>query len=207
MDGNFPCPRTEMALAYNPVLNRVLAYSGYTAGMPTLIRETMYQYAYFGDTFMWDPDTRLWKHVITRGFPSFRAQAHMFVDEATGKTYIFGGYTNRDFVSLSLLTSPDRRHSSHRQVPSKHVAKRAFNDLWQLSVDMPGSMLDADALRADEEAPRMGPWLRCFTCGSVGRDWKKCGGTCKGAVMFCSTDCLKDGWADHKQQHNCKKAS
>jgi hypothetical protein len=117
MDGNFPCPRTEMALAYNPVLNRVLAYSGYTAGMPTLIRETMYQYAYFGDTFMWDPDTRVWKHVITRGFPSFRAQAHMFVDEATGKTYVFGGYTNRDFVSLSLLTGLDRRHSSHARYP------------------------------------------------------------------------------------------
>ena len=95
---------------------------------------------------------------------------------------------------------------SSAQIPSKHAAQRTFNDVWQLTLDMPGGFLNEAEMRADEEAPRMGPWLRCFTCGSVGRDWKKCGGTCKGAANFCSTDCLKDGWAEHKQKHNCRKA-
>jgi hypothetical protein len=49
-------------------------------------------------------------------------------------------------------------------VPSKHSLSRTFGDVWQLLLDVPGGRLaDAD-LRADADAPRMGPWKRCFTC-------------------------------------------
>jgi hypothetical protein len=48
-------------------------------------------FTYFGDTFVWSPDSRAWRHVLTRGFPSYRAQASLLVDDATGKTYLFGG--------------------------------------------------------------------------------------------------------------------
>jgi hypothetical protein len=48
-------------------------------------------FTYFGDTFVWSPETRAWRQVLTRGFPSYRAQASLLVDDATGKTYLFGG--------------------------------------------------------------------------------------------------------------------
>jgi hypothetical protein len=48
-------------------------------------------FAYYGDTFMHDPETGRFKQILTRGFPSYRAQAKMFVDTSTGKMYLWGG--------------------------------------------------------------------------------------------------------------------
>jgi hypothetical protein len=51
----------------------------------------IFDFTYFGDTYMHDYNTNTWKQVLTRGFPSYRAQSNMMVDEATGKMYIYGG--------------------------------------------------------------------------------------------------------------------
>jgi hypothetical protein len=51
----------------------------------------IFDFTYFGDTYMHDHNTNTWKQVLTRGFPSYRAQSNMMVDEATGKMYIYGG--------------------------------------------------------------------------------------------------------------------
>ncbi|KII88508.1 hypothetical protein PLICRDRAFT_161680 [Plicaturopsis crispa FD-325 SS-3] len=185
--GSFPSPRTEMASVYHGGLGAAIVFGGYNASTTSLINGKIYAFAFYGDTFMFDPETRIWKHVVTRGFPGYRAQSRMMVDEATGRTYLFGGYTNSDFV------------------PSKHEAQRTFGDLWQLSIDTPGGHLEDADLEKDARAPKMGPWKRCFTCGSVGDTWKKCGGSCKGAYFFCSNDCLKEGWKEHKQTHGCRK--
>ncbi|KAL6303746.1 hypothetical protein BKA93DRAFT_323837 [Sparassis latifolia] len=90
-------------------------------------------------------------------------------------------------------------------VPSKHVQSRTFGDVWQLSIDMPGGYFSEADLERDVRSPKMGPWARRFTCGSVSNTWRKCGGSCGGKYVFCSTECLKEGWKEHKQKHGCRK--
>ena len=97
-------------------------------------------------------------HVLTRGFPTYRAQAALFSDPATGRMFAFGGYTNSEFV-------PD----------GKHNVSRAFGDLWELRMDVPGGHFDGVDLEEESRTARAGPWQRCFNCGSAG-PWKKCGG-------------------------------
>lgn len=91
--GNFPSPRTEMACAYHPTLGRTLVYGGYNASMTTSLADMdkAFYFAFFGETYLLDPETQIWQHVLTRGFPSYRAQSSFLVDEATGKTYLYGG--------------------------------------------------------------------------------------------------------------------
>ncbi|THH00776.1 hypothetical protein EW026_g1800 [Hermanssonia centrifuga] len=86
--GNFVCPRTEMASDYNPVLGRGIVYGGYNASMDSA---THFGFAFYGDTFLFDPETKTWQHVIAKGFPSYRALASMISDPDTGITYLYGG--------------------------------------------------------------------------------------------------------------------
>ncbi|KAI0312719.1 hypothetical protein OF83DRAFT_1086824 [Amylostereum chailletii] len=129
----------------------------------------------------------VWKHVLTRGFPTYRALAKFFVDRVTGKTYLFGGYSSSEFIE-----------------DKKHPVSRNFADLWQLRVDMPGGCFEAVDLGEEARTARVGQWQRCFSCGSAGF-WKKCGGSCRGRVFFCDEQCLKEGWKEHKQRHGCSK--
>lgn len=99
-----------------------------------------------------------WKQVLTRGFPTYRCQAQLVSDPATGKTYLFGGYTNSEFV-------PTR----------KAYISRSFGDVWQLRVDEPGGYFDGVDLDEEARTAKAGPWQRCFGCGDTG-PWRKCGG-------------------------------
>ncbi|KZV74314.1 hypothetical protein PENSPDRAFT_601658 [Peniophora sp. CONT] len=189
--GNAPCPRSEAGLTYNRKLDKVVAYGGYNASLPyDSPMGQRFFFSYFADTFIYDPhpadgSSPAWKQVITRGFPTYRAQCAVFSDSESGKIYMFGGYTNSQFV-------PDK----------KNFISRSFGDLWQLRLDIPGG--DFEGVDVEEEArtAKQGPWQRCYACGSTG-PWKKCGGSCNGRVFFCDTDCQKDGWKEHKQTHGC----
>ena len=124
----------------------------------------MFSFSYYADTFIYDDGSTsgsppVWKHVVTSGFPSYRAQAEMFTDPDTGKIYLFGGYTNAQFV-------PQR----------KEAIMRSFNDLWQLRLDIPGGFFEGVDLEEEARTARAGPWQRCYNCGNTG-PWKKCGGT------------------------------
>ncbi|KAJ3509875.1 hypothetical protein NLJ89_g4987 [Agrocybe chaxingu] len=210
--GNAPSPRTEMAAVYNPILDKVFTFGGYSPAVPTVHvgnNNELFGYSYYADTFICDfrpenafvdkqksaaggsisPDhfPASWRQVLTRGFPTYRAQAHLLVDDQTGKTYLFSGYINTEFV-------PSRAKSF----------SRSFADLWELRLDIPGGNFDGVDLEEEARTARAGPWQRCFACGSAG-PWKKCGGSCGGRVFFCGSDCLKDGWKEHKQNHNCRK--
>ncbi|KIK05339.1 hypothetical protein K443DRAFT_130487 [Laccaria amethystina LaAM-08-1] len=103
-----------------------------------------------------------WRQVLTQGFPTYRCQAQLHTDTATGRTYLFGGFTNTDYV-------PSR---------GSRLNTRSFGDVWQLRLDVPGG--DFEGVDLDEEArtAKAGPWQRCFTCGDAGM-WKKCSGTHK----------------------------
>jgi hypothetical protein len=138
----------------------------------------MFEYSYFADTFMYIPpdpaslpvskplasptqeNARLpkWKQVLTRGFPTYRCQPQLSSDPDTGKVYLFGGYTNNDYV-------PSRQN---------YISK-SFGDVWQLRIDEPGG--DFDGVDFDEETrtAKAGPLQRCFSCSDAG-PWKKCGG-------------------------------
>ncbi|KAH8108389.1 hypothetical protein DFH11DRAFT_1516950 [Phellopilus nigrolimitatus] len=186
--GSFPAPRTEMAAIYNPLLQRAIVYGGYNASMSSAMDDkSMFHFSFFGDAFVMDPETKMWQHVITKGFPSYRAMAALCCDPETGVTYLYGGYTNTDYV------------------PSKSVTSRVFGDIWQLKLDMAGGHLTENDLRRDARMETMGPWRRCFTCGECGTSYSKCGGTCGGQFFFCSAVCHKNGWKEHKETHGCKK--
>ncbi|KAJ7473606.1 hypothetical protein B0H11DRAFT_2174202 [Mycena galericulata] len=192
--GNIPSPRSEMACTYNPVLDKVITFGGYSPTAPSHFAESkqvVYVYSYYGDTFMYGADTGntapCWKHVLTRGFPTYRAQTHLVADPATGRTFLFGGYVNSEYV-------PSR---------SEHES-RSFSDLWELRLNIPGGNFADVDVEDESRTARVGPWQRCFMCGSAG-PWKKCGGTCKGQAFFCDARCLRDGWKEHKLKHRCSK--
>lgn len=193
--GNVPSPRSEMALTYNEMLDKVIVFGGYCPVQPSSNTETgeNFNFTYFGDTFLFDPSSassstsRKWRHVLTRGFPTYRAQAKFVTDPATGKIFLFGGYTNTDFV-------PHRRQGK----------AKSFGDLWQLKLDLPGGCFEGVDLEEEAKTAKVGPWQRCYNCGSAG-PWRKCGGTCGGRAFFCDPQCFKDGWKEHKQNHGCTK--
>ncbi|KAJ7454308.1 hypothetical protein B0H11DRAFT_2287954 [Mycena galericulata] len=211
--GNPPCARTEMAHAYNEKLQKAVVFGGYHAGLPAHMtkdgQQGSFPYTYFADTFIYDmpssPSTSTstalvssiaspaaatpsWRQVCTPGFPTYRCQAHLQCDAATGRTYLFGGWTNSQFI-------PTR---------TKLLA-RSFGDLWELRMDVPGGYFEEVDFAEEMRVARAGPWQRCFACAAAG-PWKKCGGTCEGRVFFCGTPCLREGWKEHKQLHGCRKA-
>ncbi|KAJ7218173.1 hypothetical protein C8J57DRAFT_1395242 [Mycena rebaudengoi] len=197
--GNTPSPRMEMACTYNPVLDRVITFGGYAPSIPSLAPNILghlapgFGFSYYGDTFILGSDSAVpaaapaWKHVLTRGFPTYRAQAHLAADPRTGRMFLFGGYVNSAYV-------PSR---------SEHTS-RAFGDLWELRLDVRGGGFAAVDVEDEARTARVGPWQRCFACGSVG-PWKKCGGACNGQAFFCDSRCLRDGWREHKVKHKCRK--
>lgn len=175
-------------------------------------------FSYFADTFIFDdspstnPSSSLdpapkWKQVLTRGFPTYRCQAHLLADPDTGKMYMFGGFTNTTFV-------PECRQAWNKG------PGRSFGDLWQLKIDMQGGCFEGVDLAEEARTATNGPWRRCYNCSSAG-SWKKCGGecscyhhrptrdrslgSCRGRVFFCGPECMKEGWKEHKTTHGCAK--
>lgn len=126
------------------------------------------QFTYYADTFLYDPFSSppIWKQVLTRGYPTYRAQPKLFTDQESGRVFLFGGYVNADFI-------PD----------GKHIISKSFNDLWELRLDIEGGHFDDVDLEEEARTAGLGPWKRCFNCGSAGQ-WKKCGGEW---TMWCSS--------------------
>ncbi|EIW54710.1 uncharacterized protein TRAVEDRAFT_39247 [Trametes versicolor FP-101664 SS1] len=191
--GNFPCPRAEVACSYNPTTKQTVMFGGYSPALPFFVESstTSFGFNYFSDTFVLDHSAPggapRWKQVITGNFPTYRAQSQLMTDPATGRMYLFGGYTNTDWVPAG-----------------KHDLTRSFGDVWQLRVDVPGGLFEDIDWEDERRAAQLGPWMACYVCGSVGV-WKKCGGTCDGRVYFCTPNCQKEGWPEHKQKHNCSR--
>lgn len=178
-------------------------------------------YSYFADTFVYDM-TRSnsadanskqeptltapkWKQVLTHGFPTYRCQAQLACDPQTGRTYMFGGFTNNQYI-------PTRTK----------LFSRSFGDLWELRIDEPGGHFEEANVEEEARSAKAGPWQRCFSCAAAG-PWKKCGGefalmfcvllkltvftgSCNGQVFFCGAPCLREGWKEHKEMHQCRKA-
>jgi hypothetical protein len=163
----------ELNSRQNAALDKVIVFGGYapcvTSHFPESM-DTMYPFSYYADTFMLGSDSgpesssaststpATWKHVLTRGFPTYRAQAHLVADSTTGRTFLFGGYVNAEYV-------PSRSEEE----------SRSFCDLWELRINVPGGHFEAVDVEDEARTARLGPWQRCFTCGSAG-PWKKCGG-------------------------------
>ncbi|KAJ7602306.1 hypothetical protein DFH06DRAFT_1398480 [Mycena polygramma] len=194
--GNVPSSCSEMACTYNPILDKVIVFGGYSPSVPTWLEDLddIVTYSYYADTFIADASgvsPLRWKQVLTRGFPIYRAGSALVTDSRTGKTFLFGGYKNHVYVP------------SRSRAPQSSC--RSFNDLWQLRLDLPGGFFDGVNLEEEARTAKVGPWQRCFTCGSAG-PWKRCGGTCNGQAFFCESACLKDGWKEHKEKHGCRKA-
>ncbi|KAJ7805437.1 hypothetical protein B0H13DRAFT_1670419 [Mycena leptocephala] len=195
--GNVPSSRSEMACTYNPILDKVIVFGGYSPKVPTWLEDLddIVTYSYYADTFIADAGADgspgPWKQILTRGFPTYRAQSALVTDTRTGKIFLFSGYKNNVYVP-SRNRAPDS-------------SARSFNDLWQLRLDFPGGFFDGVNLEEEARTAQVGPWQRCFTCGSTG-PWKRCGGTCNGRAFFCDSACLKEGWKEHKEKHGCRKA-
>ncbi|KAI0082393.1 hypothetical protein K474DRAFT_1655154 [Panus rudis PR-1116 ss-1] len=196
LEGNPPCPRSEMGCTFNEKLGVAVIFGGYSSTLPAHFPELDKHcaFSYFGDTFIYvppdptNPDSRpKFQQVITRGFPTYRAQAHMFTDPSNGKMYLFAGYTNSQLIA-----------------DKKNIMSRSFADIWQLKLDMPGGYFEGVDLEEEARNARVGPWQKCYNCGNVG-SWKKCGGSCEGKVFFCDPQCLRERWKEHKERHGCRK--
>jgi hypothetical protein len=148
-------------------LDKVIVFGGYSPTFPTLWADESYidGFAYYGDTFISYPtssDSPLkWKHVLTHGFPSYRAQAQLISDPVTGKIFLFGGYSGRGLVPSGT-----------------GGIMGTFGDIWQLRIDEPGGFSEGIDFEEESRTARPGPWQRCFTCASVTPFAKKCGGEC-----------------------------
>ncbi|KAJ7687742.1 hypothetical protein B0H17DRAFT_1136098 [Mycena rosella] len=210
MAGNPPCARTELSYTYasfgNAKLGKAIVFGGYHPTLPTHVltagKEVQFNYSYFADTFIYDMDPQAastnadaeptlrapkWRQVLTPGFPTYRCQGQLLCDGATGKTYLFGGWTNCQYI-------PTRTK----------MLSRSFGDVWELRVDVPGGHFEAVNVEEEARVARAGPWQRCFACAAAG-PWKKCGGSCNGRVFFCGAPCLREGWKEHRELHHCRK--
>ncbi|KAM5541680.1 hypothetical protein V8D89_004661 [Ganoderma adspersum] len=184
--GNVPCPRAEMSTCYNPNINSTIMFGGYNPALPYYESSgTCYGFHYFSDTFILDHSSPApqWRHVITPSFPTYRAQGQLVADSATGKMFLFGGYTNTSWV-------PAGKHS--------------YGDIWQLVVDVPGGLFEGVDWEDEKWCAQMGPWQICYTCKTVGSH-KKCGGSCGGRVFYCTPNCQREGWPVHKKKHGCRR--
>jgi hypothetical protein len=164
----------------NSALGAALVFGGYSPTLPTSYTHqgSVDTYSYYADTFLFasadtDEAAPRWQHVLTRGFPTYRAQATLLSDPDNGAVYLFGGYVNNEYI-------PSRRR----------VVARTFADVWRLRLDMPGGGFAGVDVAEEARTAAAGPWQRCFTCGSAGR-WRKCGGACGGRAFFCEDACLK----------------
>ena len=141
-------------------------FGGYNPALPFYVEgsQVCFGFNYFSDTFVLDyrePAPR-WKQVITGSFPTYRAQGQLLTDPATGRMYLFGGYTNTDWVPTGN---------------QKHDLTRSYGDVWELRVDTPGGLFEEVDWEDERRTAQLGPWQACYSCGSVGV-WKRCGGTC-----------------------------
>lgn len=185
----------------NPKLDQVFLFGGYHPYLPTIVKNEMFNFTFFADTFIFgslDPSKPptaqepTWRHVITRGFPTPRCQSQVIIDPDTGKVFMFGGFTNLQFVPYS----------------KKVDMGKSFGDIWQLRVDIDGGLFDTVDHKNEARTAKLGPRMRCFTCGEISIEWKKCGGqfsfalsecralivtagTCEGKAFFCGSECLK----------------
>ncbi|TCD66271.1 hypothetical protein EIP91_001600 [Steccherinum ochraceum] len=184
--GNFPCLRAEHSAVYNPHLKRAIVHGGYNADMSSATRFT---FSFYSDAYVFNPENGIWQQVITRGFPTYRAQSALVVDPDTGITYLYGGWTNSDYY------------------PSKVILNRTFDDLWQLKLDTDGGYFEEEEYDIDTRSVAHGPWNQCFSCKKLDVSLKKCMGTCEGLVFFCSKTCQEKGWTEHKEAHGCRKRS
>lgn len=132
----------------------MFVFGGYNPALFTRTKYKDFPFTYYGDTFMYCPSERMpsgvptvpkWKQVLTRGFPTYRAQSQLHTDPATGKMYLFGGYVNTDAV-------PSR----------KDYISRTFGDVWELRVDLPGGHFEDVDLADEAKTARAGPWQRCL---------------------------------------------
>ncbi|KAF7362909.1 hypothetical protein MVEN_00641500 [Mycena venus] len=152
--GNIPSSRAEMACTYNPILDKVIVFGGYSPSVPTWLEDLddIVSYSYYADTFIADVSASgspvSWKQVLTRGFPTYRAESTLVTDTRTGKVFLFGGYKNNVYV-------PSRN-------PTPESSSRSFSDLWQLRLDCPGGFFDGVNLEEEARTAKVGPWARCF---------------------------------------------
>ncbi|KAJ7913054.1 hypothetical protein B0H13DRAFT_2471578 [Mycena leptocephala] len=77
---------------------------GYAPSAPSQLDatdRTASMFTYYADTFVYGLDGTTgaaWKHVLTHGFPTYRAQSQFMADPATGRTFLFGGYVSAEYV-------------------------------------------------------------------------------------------------------------
>ncbi|KAJ7164515.1 hypothetical protein C8R46DRAFT_953190 [Mycena filopes] len=204
LSGNPPCARAEMGCVFNEKLQKTIVFAGYNPNLASnMVKDGVhgqFPYSYLADTFIYDMPAAAagasaeptlsapkWKQVLTPGFPTYRCQAQLACDPANGRTFMFGGWTNSQFIP------------THTKLKS-----RSFGDLWELKLDLPGGHFEEVDVEEEARVASSGPWQKCFTCAGAG-PWKKCGGSCKGRAFFCGKACLREGWKEHKQMHQCGK--
>ncbi|KAJ6550803.1 hypothetical protein DFH09DRAFT_1086432 [Mycena vulgaris] len=168
-----------MACAYHEKLRKTIVFGGYHPSLSTYVLtpgcEMGFYYSYFADTLIYDAEPTVPAHA---GNPTLSAprwnQAHIACDSVTGKTFMFGAWTNSQFI-------PTRTN----------LSSRSFGDLWEMRMDVPGGHFEEVNVQEEARIARAGR-QRCFACAGAG-PWKECGGSCEDRAFFCGATCLREG--------------
>ena len=160
--------RLILFVPQNPKINSTIMYGGYSPSLPFYPGgDEVYDYQYLSDTSLLDHSspTPRWRQILTPSFPTYRAQCQIVADPATGKMYLFGGYTNTTWCPAG-----------------KYDISRSYGDIWELVVDVPGGNFANVDWEDEKRTAQLGPWQVCYTCGKfdVYGSYKKCAGTCLG---------------------------
>jgi hypothetical protein len=84
-----PIARESMALAYDPVSQRVVMFGGFN------------KQGWIDETWLFDGTT--WVHVIPQTSPPRRAGTMMAFDRVSGKLVLFGGFDGHNFLTDTWL--------------------------------------------------------------------------------------------------------
>ena len=89
--GNCPTSREHMAAVYHPGLKSAIVYGGISTVPTVHVENDFTMRTYYADAFVFDVDSRRWRQIVTRNFPTWRLRGSLLVDHTTGYTYLFGG--------------------------------------------------------------------------------------------------------------------
>ena len=92
----------------------------------------------------------------------------------------------------------------HPDIKSRDVM-RCYSDLWELELDLPGHRFDETSFNAGVPFWKADVYRQCYACKNAGKNYSRCQGSCGGKYIFCSVDCQRRAWKEHRRLHGCKK--
>lgn len=108
------------------MLKRAFVFGGYCERLPTYLPHVggppgvLLTHSYFADAFSFSAEDGRWSHVLTRGFPTYRALMQLLSDQ-DGRVWLFGGHCPSQFAPSRALSV--RLSLDHGVVTNSNVSR------------------------------------------------------------------------------------